>query len=491
MLAAAAAPVAADPVDLGEVLPLGDSITEGFPINGEAGYRLPLQQLLDANSFTYDFIGTRTSNAPDPLLFPAFDPNHAGLPGFQVLNNNNPGVGDLAGRATPMARSVAEQQIDAQAPDLVLLHAGIVDLINADTPLQVADDLDILVDEILTAAPAARLVLASTIGRSTTDTSILNRATQQRARELADLGNDITYAGLMAKRVTPDLLFDTVNPSPAGYDAMAQVWFRAIATPDTPAPRDFDFATPNHFTDHFYIPTNDNLAVRDDLPGPDAINGVLAFANNTADDTASARWNPHTTETNLLGDITLTADVSASQNDATLGLVGRVGLDATGTVDVGGYGLFLTLNDALAAPDRLTLNDLAGNELAALDLAVDLATNAWYTLALTILNDTGGVTLQGAVFDPLAPDTPLATLSHTDAGSLYAANGQFGLDLDAGSLAADWLIDNLALNPAAPVDGQINLVLYNGLPLPEPGAALVAGLAGLAIATRGRLGDKP
>ncbi|MEO0587951.1 MAG: hypothetical protein AAF078_09955, partial [Planctomycetota bacterium] len=199
-----------------------------------------------------------------------------------------------------------------------------------------------------------------------------------------------------------------------------------------------------------------------------------------------ARWNPHTTETNLLGDITVTADVSASQYDATVGLVGRVGLDATGTVDVGGYGLFLTLNDTLTAPDRLTINDLAGNELAGLDLSVDLATNAWYTLALTILNDTGGITLQGAVFDPLAPDTPLATLNHTDAASTYAADGQFGFDLDAGSLAADWLVDNIALNPAAPIDGQINLVLYTGLPLPEPGTAVLVAALGLAALKRTR-----
>ncbi|MEO0587860.1 MAG: hypothetical protein AAF078_09485, partial [Planctomycetota bacterium] len=280
--------VAADPIDLGKVMPMGDSITEGFPINGEAGYRLPLQQLLDADGVLYDFIGTRTSNAPDPLLNPTFDPNHAGFPGFQVLNNNNPGTGDLAGRTSPVARSVAEQQIDAEVPDIVLLHAGIVDLINGDTQLQVADDIDVLTAELFTAAPSAHIVLASTIARTTSDTSILNRATQFQARTLVGLGNNVTYAGLMAKRVTPDLLFDTVNPSPAGYAAMGQVWFDALTSPLTPAPRTFDLSTPDNLPDHFYIPNGDNLAVRDDLPGPDAVNGVLGFTGNAADDTASA-----------------------------------------------------------------------------------------------------------------------------------------------------------------------------------------------------------
>ncbi|MEO0587950.1 MAG: GDSL-type esterase/lipase family protein [Planctomycetota bacterium] len=482
---AVAHPAAASAIDLGKVMPLGDSITEGFPNNGNGGYRLPLQQRLVDAGYTYDFVGTRTSNAPNPSPFPEFDPHHAGYAGYQVLNNNNPGGGDLAG-FQPDERSLAQQQLDAN-PDLVLLHAGINDTFQGDAQLQIADDLNTLVDQIYAAAPATRVVLASTIGRANTDTSILNRATQHRARQLAAQGTDIAYAGLMAKRITPDYLFDSVHPDPAGYDAMAQVWFDALTTPDTPAPRAFDFATTRSFPDHFYIPTGDPLTTRDNLPGLDATPGILAFEPAGPNDTARALWNPHTTESNFLADTRITADVAATQNNTTLSLIGRVGLDATGTVDLGGYGLCLTLNDAAHSPDRLALTDLAGSELAALDLDADLTLDTWYTLALTIFNADVGVVLLATLHDAAQPNAaPLAALAHIDAAHTHAAPGQFGLALDAGPNAAHWHLDRLTLTDATR-HGLPDLHMFEGNALPEPATAVIAlGFAAAALRrTRG------
>jgi len=44
------------------ILPLGDSITYGYPVPG--GYRLPLYQLLTNAGYNVDFTGTQTLAEP-------------------------------------------------------------------------------------------------------------------------------------------------------------------------------------------------------------------------------------------------------------------------------------------------------------------------------------------------------------------------------------------------------------------------------------------
>ena len=65
------------------VLPLGDSITYGYPVPG--GYRLPLYQLLTNAGYNVDFTGTQTDNGAPEL----FDPDHEGHPGWTIRGINS------------------------------------------------------------------------------------------------------------------------------------------------------------------------------------------------------------------------------------------------------------------------------------------------------------------------------------------------------------------------------------------------------------------
>jgi len=60
------------------ILPLGDSITYGYPVSG--GYRLPLYQLLTNGGYNVDFTGTQTDNGAPDLP----DPHHEGHPGWTI-----------------------------------------------------------------------------------------------------------------------------------------------------------------------------------------------------------------------------------------------------------------------------------------------------------------------------------------------------------------------------------------------------------------------
>src|SRR2546427_13252520 len=60
------------------ILPLGDSITQGWIVPG--GYRLPLYQLLTNAGYNVDFTGTQTDNGAPGLP----DPDHEGHPGWTI-----------------------------------------------------------------------------------------------------------------------------------------------------------------------------------------------------------------------------------------------------------------------------------------------------------------------------------------------------------------------------------------------------------------------
>src|SRR5260370_31146020 len=64
------------------ILPLGDSITYGYPVSG--GYRLPLYQLLTNADYGVDFTGTQTGNGAVDLP----DPDHEGHPGWTIRGIN-------------------------------------------------------------------------------------------------------------------------------------------------------------------------------------------------------------------------------------------------------------------------------------------------------------------------------------------------------------------------------------------------------------------
>ena len=138
------------------ILPLGDSITEGYlPTGGLGGYRVELfsQAVLAGKNIT--FVGSLTSaNAPSTVQNRTFPKKHEGHDGYTI--DTGTGTSGISG-------SITDQAIANYHPSIVLLMIGTndvngnIDVANAPTRLGK------LIDEITTDSPSALVVVASII----------------------------------------------------------------------------------------------------------------------------------------------------------------------------------------------------------------------------------------------------------------------------------------------------------------------------------------
>jgi lysophospholipase L1-like esterase len=187
-----------------KVMPLGDSITDGFNVPG--GYRIDLWQRFLANRLTVDFVGSGF-NGPAGLG----DHDHEGHSGWRI------------------------DQIDANivnwlrtsTPRTILLHIGTNDMIQ--NPANAPARLATLLDHIIAQSPNAELFVATIIPLSGQDSAVrtfnagLTSAVQTRANagrriHLVDMFNALTLADLA----------DGVHPNANGYNKMSAVWFNAL-----------------------------------------------------------------------------------------------------------------------------------------------------------------------------------------------------------------------------------------------------------------------
>ncbi|MFC5004776.1 RICIN domain-containing protein [Dactylosporangium cerinum] len=188
------------------VMPLGDSITDGFNVQG--GYRNGLWQRLANAGVLTDFVGSG-SNGPASLG----DHDHEGHSGWRIdqLDAN------IAG------------WIQAANPRTVLLHIGTNDIgQNYDVPNAPAR-LSALIDKIRTYAPQAHIFVAqiTPLGNTANEAKVntFNAAipgiVSQKGplTHLVDMHTGFTVAGDIA---------DGIHPNAAGYDKMAARWFAAL-----------------------------------------------------------------------------------------------------------------------------------------------------------------------------------------------------------------------------------------------------------------------
>ncbi|GAA2364516.1 lipase [Catellatospora methionotrophica] len=187
------------------VMPLGDSITDGFNVPG--GYRVNLWQRLAAGGHTVDLVG---SGFNGPAGLP--DHDHEGHSGWRI------------------------DQLDANmlnwmrtyAPRTVLLHIGTNDVgQNYDLPNAPAR-LSALIDKIRLLGPNTEVFVAQVTPRSNAteearslvfNAAIPGIVAQKGSRvHLVDMHSPLTLADLA----------DGLHPNQAGYDKMAAVWYSAL-----------------------------------------------------------------------------------------------------------------------------------------------------------------------------------------------------------------------------------------------------------------------
>ena len=192
--------------DLGRVMPLGDSITDGFS-TFRGGYRDRLEDLLTDNGIAFDFVGS-LRNGPSSLS----DRDHEGHSGLRL--------DEIADSATSW--------IEDQDPDVVLFMGGTNDM-NQDFQINTAPErLSNLIDQILDAAPQSHVVV-STIP-PTTKSWVQPRVDAYNAaipgvvaEKIAD-GQSVSLVDNYSVLTTADL-GDNLHPNQGGYNKMAQVWF--------------------------------------------------------------------------------------------------------------------------------------------------------------------------------------------------------------------------------------------------------------------------
>ncbi len=208
------------------VLPLGDSITEGFGSSG-GGYRVQLfkRAVMDGKSIT--FVGTQM-NGPNMVENRTFPRRHEGRGGYMI----DPGPG-----RTGISGDVTNSSIQQFPPNIVLLMIGTNDLNGNFEVDQAPMRLGNLMDDIIELAPDALLVVASIIpieNGNGPKVAPFNGAIPQLVEERAADGKHVIFVDNHAAFTTNQdyasaWMGDTLHPNDPGYAVLGDSFYDAIA----------------------------------------------------------------------------------------------------------------------------------------------------------------------------------------------------------------------------------------------------------------------
>ncbi len=202
---AAAAPVAAESNGGVRVMPLGDSITDGFNVPG--GYRINLWQRLASGGHTVDFVGSGF-NGPGTLG----DHDHEGHSGWRIDQLD--------------ANIVA--WLRTYTPRTVLLHIGTNDMNqNYDVPNAPAR-LSALIDKIRATAPDVELFVAQITPETNPTLEARVQAYNATIPGIVAQKGPRTHLVDMHSAITTADLADGVHPNATGYDKMGARWYEAL-----------------------------------------------------------------------------------------------------------------------------------------------------------------------------------------------------------------------------------------------------------------------
>ena len=228
-----------------QILPLGDSITQGD--RQRQSYRYRLWQALVSGGYTFDLIGSMSSNFGGNPSFPAlsgtsFDSDHEGHWGWR------------ADEIVPRLR----RKLAGYTPDLVLLHLGTNDLFAghaAGLPVdqvvsETLDDLQQIIAVLRSDNPRVAVLAALLFPSDFPSNAFIdafNRALPPRAAVWNSPDSPVTIvdqnSGVDPDPTSPEShSHDGVHPNQRGEALMAERWMAAIqatgilAPPSPPQP---------------------------------------------------------------------------------------------------------------------------------------------------------------------------------------------------------------------------------------------------------------
>lgn len=205
VMAATAGTARAESLAPVRVMPLGDSITDGFNVPG--GYRTDLWQKLQAGGHSVDFVGS-VSSGPNDLG----DRDHEGHSGWTIAQIDS----NISG------------WLGTYAPETILLHIGTNDMYGGD-PAGAPYRLAALVDRITSQAPEAELFVATITPLTCCDATVrqFNAAIPGIVQDQVQAGHNVHLVDMYSALTTADLA-DGVHPNAGGYSKMAAVWYEAL-----------------------------------------------------------------------------------------------------------------------------------------------------------------------------------------------------------------------------------------------------------------------
>ncbi|MFC6082793.1 ricin-type beta-trefoil lectin domain protein [Sphaerisporangium aureirubrum] len=248
------------------VMPLGDSITDGFNVPG--GYRINLWQSLVSGGYRVDFVGSGF-NGPSSLG----DHDHEGHSGWRI------------------------DQIDAQivnwlrtyTPRTVLLHIGTNDMYNASgAPGRLAT----LLDRIFSTAPDTYVFVATIIPMNGRDNEVrgFNSQIPGLVQSRANAGRHIYLVDMYSKLTSSDLA-DGIHPNAGGYNKMAAAWYSALRS----VPASLEGGTPTATPTPTVTPTSGGTTfrLRNEAAGRCVDSPNSATANGTQLQVYDCHTNPN------------------------------------------------------------------------------------------------------------------------------------------------------------------------------------------------------
>ena len=216
------------------VMPLGDSITWGYPFQAAGGYRTRLWQDFGSDPARLDFLGSRSDGPPE-----LGDKDHEGHSGYTIAREPGVFVGNITDRVALYLAATIN-------PDVILLMIGSNDInfnYRADgAPGRLDHLVSLISDRSSGVKPNAYLIVASLPPINDADPTYRPTPTdfERNTRAIAfnatipgivaihrDRGERVYFLDMNSQLSFADLV-DGLHPTQAGYRKMADAWYNSI-----------------------------------------------------------------------------------------------------------------------------------------------------------------------------------------------------------------------------------------------------------------------
>jgi lysophospholipase L1-like esterase len=206
-----------------KIMPFGDSITQGFNVAG--GYRAPLFHLALAAQHDITFVGSASDYSVPMVDGVTFPRNHEGHGGYTIEGNN--GIAQFVSTSIPSYK-----------PNIITLMIGTNDINGNVNVSDAPNRLGKLLDSIFMRDPNILVIVAQIVPSRTDGTNnaikTYNAAIPNLVSTRVSNGQHVVlvdmYGGFTGDaNYKQSLLADNLHPNQAGYNLMADIWFKALS----------------------------------------------------------------------------------------------------------------------------------------------------------------------------------------------------------------------------------------------------------------------